>query len=594
MRYLLLAVVFVELLSSCSHDNPVDPTTPTDPPIPAEERVTTQISGFVTTPDNSFFNNTLVYSGATNWTLTNGIFLTDNINSDKYATRITLNDPLGVEKRKTITLTPAAINYVRLKPIKMESPGQFTNGQGGTFSYAGTGNIVFPANSIYQTATGIYPGYYGPDIQANVSIGYLNPLSTDFGVSLPCYSFADDNNKRVFLASLGVVAVSGGWINPLSDANSIDLFTNYTATLKVPIPANLPSPAPDSISLWRLNQGRWIRSGIARKTGNVYTAIISKLGTYNLANPVNGVYKTIRLRTSNNTPVINATVKIKYNQAVIAESQTDWQGNAFVYLPADQNLNAELYQVWWNTQIAYTGPINTTGTNPNIDITVNSTSDRIYQFKGNAYSCDGTPVVNGKITLYNIYTGVNYYIPVTNGTFNSAIVHDDGTGYVFTAKLTNLGNNVSGVDTAIVPLSGTANSYNLNTCPLSTNLYMNFSIDGGVTAGITGDMSNSFNPYLNALQSNNETMVIGDQSPKSLQFSTHAIQAGVYTGSGIDELFVNGTHYFYDFNKPMRVSFDRYDLLPGGFVIGSADFYYKDQAGVSHHLLANFKVKRFL
>ena len=569
MRYLLLFLLFaIGLLSGCNQERPADPNNPPPPPIPAEEKITTQIAGFVTTSDNTFFNNMLVYAGGVNWNHSNGSFFTDNINSDRYVTRITLNDPTGVEKRKTITLTPALINYVRLKPMKMESLGRFKNVQGGTFSYAGTGSIVFPANSIYQPGT---PGFYGPDVEGNVSIGYLNPLSPDFGVSIPCYSFADDNNKRVFLASLGVVAISAGYINPVWETTTVDLYTNYTATLKVPIPTNLPTAAPDSIALWRLDQGRWTRAGTAQKTGNVYTAIISKLGTYNLAHSSNGVYKTIRLRTSNNTPIINATVRIKYNQAVIAEGQTDSDGNTFLFLPADQNLGVELYQVWWNSQVAHTTSIATAGTNPNIDITVSNSSDRVYAFKGNAHNCDGTPVANGRVTVYPRHTGVNHYIPVINGSYNAAILNDPGTSYVFAAKLVNPGINVSGVDTGVVALAGTVNTYNLNTCPLPPNLDMNFSVDG-VPYSVTGNLSNSLNPYLNALQSGITTMVVGSNSSATLQFKTNAFQTGTYTGSGIEALYVNGSYYFYDPGKPMRVTFDRYDLLLGGLVWGISRF----------------------
>ena len=590
MRYLLLLLLFaMGLLSGCNQEHPADPNNPPPPPIPAEEKITTQIAGFVTTSDNTFFNNMLVYAGGVNWNHSNGTFFTDNINSDRYVTRITLNDPMGVEKRKTITLTPAAINYVRLKPMKMESLGRFRNVQGGTFNYAGTGSIVFPANSIYQPGS---PGFYGPDVEGNVSIGYLNPLSPDFGVSIPCYSFADDNNKRVFLASLGVVAISAGYINPVWETTTVDLYSNYTATLKIPIPASPTVPAPDSISLWRLNEGRWSRAGMAQKTGNTYTAIISKLGTYNLATAVNGVYKTIRLRTSNNIPIINATVRIKYNQAVILESQTDCDGNTFVFLPADQDLGVELSQVWWNNQVAHTASINTAGSNSNIDVTVNSTSDRVYGFKGNAHNCDGTPVANGRVTVYPRHTGVNHYIPVINGSYNAAIFNDPGTSYVFVAKLVNPGINVSGVDTGVVAFAGAVNTYDLNTCPLPPNLYMNFSVDG-VAYSVTGTLSNSLNPYLNALQSGITTMVVGTNSSATLQFKTNAFQAGTYTGSGIEALYVNGSYYFYDPGKPMRVTFDRYDLLVGGLVWGSADFYYKDAAGISHHVVANFKVKRF-
>jgi hypothetical protein len=62
--------------------------------------------------------------------------------------------------------------------------------------------------------------------------------------------------------------------------------------------------------------------------------------------------------------------------------------------------------------------------------------------------------------------------------------------------------------------------------------------------------------------------------------------------SSLDDLFVNDIHYFYDVLRPMKVTFTRYDLLAGGFITGTADFYYNDRNGVSRHVVASFKVKR--
>jgi hypothetical protein len=41
----------------------------------------------------------------------------------------------------------------------------------------------------------------------------------------------------------------------------------------------------------------------------------------------------------------------------------------------------------------------------------------------------------------------------------------------------------------------------------------------------------------------------------------------------------------------MKVTFTRYDLVAGGVMEGSADFYYLDN-GVSRRFVGSFKVKR--
>jgi hypothetical protein len=364
----------------------------------------------------------------------------------------------------------------------------------------------------------------------------------------------------------------------------------------MPIPTNLSATLPDSISLWRLSNGRWVKSVTAKKIGDFYTATIKKMSAYNLAIPVKGVYRTIRLRTNAGTPVLNATVKIKHEQAVVAEAQTDWEGNALLFLPAGQNLAVEIYGVTWQPGNAvHTSTISTATTAKEIDVTINGSLPMMYTFKGNAKACNGTSVTKGEIILHNrVLHTVDWHIPVTNGSFNASIIDGTGSDYVYYAKLVDEVAGITGSDTAFATAGGTTNTYTFNTCPLQTALYMNFSIDG-VTTSIMGDLSHADNPYLNALPHNNTTMIAAENNNgKGLQFSTNAISPGVYTGSGIDGLFVNGQALFYDVSKPMRVTFERYDLQLAGIVSGSADFWYRDQANVQHHVEANFRVKRAL
>jgi len=89
-----------------------------------------------------------------------------------------------------------------------------------------------------------------------------------------------------------------------------------------------------------------------------------------------------------------------------------------------------------------------------------------------------------------------------------------------------------------------------------------------------------------------QTLVVSSSSVKGLQFGTYALSPGVYTGSGISSLEVDGKWYYYNPVKPMRVTFDRYDLLPGGLISGSADFYYDDSSGATHHVQCSFQVVR--
>lgn len=599
MRKLLLVALLTGFLPGCSkHDtSPVAPYTTDEPQIPPAETINTRIAGFMIRPDNTLFSNVLlnVNNLSQQVNITDGGFIGESFSTDKYVTRFILNDPAGVEKNRTLPLTSARLNYVRIKPMAVNAAGTLHNGSGGQFTFDNSGSFTIPANAIYEQPRGIYPGFYDENINAPIHIGYINPLSSDFAVSIPCYSMADDDDKRWFLASLGVVRVSAGYVWIPSDESEFDFYNtnNGSGTLKMPVAADLSVALPDSIPLWRLSNGRWVKSVTAKKSGGFYIATIKKMGAYNLAIPVKGVYRTIRLRTNDGTPVLNATVKIKRELAVLAEAQTDWEGNALLFLPAGQNLTVEIYGVTWQPgSPVLTAAISTAAATKEIDVTINPSLPEVYTFRGNAKACNGTAVATGEIILHNrVLHTVDWHIPVTGGTFNASIIDGTGGDYLYYARLVDQVAGVTGTDTAFAVAGGSAKTYTFNTCPLQTNLYMNFSVDG-VNTSITGDLSHAENPYLKALPNNTITMLAADNgNGQGLQFSTHAFNPGVYTYIDIDNLFVNGQAFFYDINKPTRVTFDRYDLQPGGIVSGSADFWYIDQTNV-HHLEASFRLQK--
>ncbi|HXO77330.1 MAG TPA: hypothetical protein VN824_18885, partial [Puia sp.] len=129
------------------------------------------------------------------------------------------------------------------------------------------------------------------------------------------------------------------------------------------------------------------------------------------------------------------------------------------------------------------------------------------------------------------------------------------------------------------------------TCPAITSLFMKYSVDG-VSQTITGDRATPTNPYLLAQVYNLGTYITTGSPGKSLLFYTGAFSAGTYNGSGIEYLSINGKYYNFNPVKPMRVTFDRYDLLTNGLVTGSADFYYDDQSSITHHVECSFQLVR--
>lgn len=597
-RNLLWLVIFFALLSSCvKHQTPPGDTGGSEEPI--QETITTRFAGYATRLDNVPFENVLLQvnqlTGNPSVDMINGAFASESYTANRYATRLFLNDPGDVEPNKTLPLTPAELNYIRIKPMQMNSAGILHNRDGGEFAFANNGSLTIPVNAIYQQAHGRDYGFYGENIYAPISIGYADPLSPDFAVGIPCYAMAEEGNTRWFLNSICVLRITSGYLWMPEDEGMYDFYptNNGHGVLKIPIPA-VTMPLPDTVSLWRLINGRWEKSVTAKKEGGFYTATIRKMGAYNLAVPVKGVYRTVRLRTNVGTPLINATVRIKDGKMVLAEAQTDWEGNAFVFLPVDKTLTVEILGVSRSVHAPiHTSTINTTGTTEHFDINISSSLPTIYALKGTATTCDGNEVTKGEIILHSRGSAtVDWHIPVTNGVFNAGIVDVSG-GSIYYATLTDNLAGITGADTVIVIDQGATTTCTFSTCPPRTDLYMNYTIDGGVTTSISGDMSNAYDPYLIASQYTGKTTVAGaDSSNHGVQFDTYGVGPGTYTGSGIYTLFVNEQLCFWDLAKPMRVTFDRYDILAGGIVSGSSDFWYRDQNSVQHHLQTSFRLKR--
>jgi hypothetical protein len=552
--------------------------------------VNTQILGVALTPTGGIYSEGSINFNNIIWSVNGANFSVDTGTSDKYFTRLLLYGELDIENNKTIALSSATLNYARIKPISLKDFGTWTNGTGGTFGNEASGTLTLSPNAIATTGTAISPGYYSPDLKAEVNIGYLSPLSPEFGISSPGYPVGDMDGQRWYLSSAGIFDVNLG-SNTSADP-IYSFYSTFTGTLKMPIAAVLT--APDSIPYWHLTAGKWTKSGMAYKSGSNYIVNIHEFGVFNFATPVQGAYTTLQFK-SGGIPLINATFRIKADNIVLFEGQTDWDGKALAFLPSGIAASVEIHY----TGAAASGIDNSipagtiTTTAQASTLTINVTSPSlICTISGVARNCDGSPINNGKVILNNTYLKEVWHLPVVNGTINAAIVDGSYEPMIYTLTAVNTDAHVTGTDTAVAIAAGSSNIYTLNTCPAITALYMNYTVDG-VSESITSTRSDPQNSLV-AFQSQDhfETIVTSGSTGKGLQFSTYAFSPGVYIGSGISLFSVDGHAYNYNPGKPMRVTFDRYDLLSGGLIAGSADFYYDDSSGVTHHVSCSFRVVR--
>jgi hypothetical protein len=565
--------------------------------IPATESVNTEIIGYVTNNQNQLLTgSSLIHlisgnnSVGTYTLLGNGIFNTASIITDKYRTRTLVETGGGgnyMNTEQAYPLTSSVKNYVRVKVLSWSNIGSVRNDVGGVFSLAnGGGSITFGINTFYQTPTGIYLGYFGPEITSDIYATYLNPEDKDFALRLPCYLAGDDDQKRWFLKSYGAITMK------MLSVDNIDFYNGGKADLKLQIPASMQADAPDSVNAWLLVNGTWSKSGWAKRQGNFYNAKIGKVDAWTFAEPVQGVYITVNLRTDSNATITNTAVRIKSHNRVIAESRTDADGNAICFVPTHEPLSAEIVP---DERIfspnTYTYPIGTITKASTVSVKMSNTTPELSSIIANVLNCNGEIVNNGIAKIMFDALGTEYYIPVKNGRFATAMWLY-GTNNGIRIQVTNNATGTQGEITPFVLFNEDIQRICVYDCQNSSLLYCNYSIDNKVyesrnnanlpSVFMTASKTNQFSPVTIRTSNNN----------LGINFTTTAIFRIMVTTGLVTDLVVNGVPYNYDPSISPTISITRFDPNLNGYIEGYIILYYRDNANVQHQLNGNFKVKK--
>lgn len=561
--------------------------------------VQTTVLGYVMTDEN---DKPLypIYVALNNhdYLCTNGMLNTGtSIPADKYYTKMAVGSEYAgyyQNSNKTFPVTSSLVNYVSIKTVTERYIDFIANSIPAVFNLGGGATASFGTNTLWQPPQGSYPGEHDPSLWGTFYANYYDPTSNDFANRLPCYNMGDDGERRKFLKSFGVIRLQIRRYGPYYTKLTLD--NNKTATVKIPIPASLLSNAPDVITKWKLQNNIWIYGGDAKKSGNYYEAQIDSITTWNFAIGQDGVYKTVRVRTDSGASVINTGIRVKSGTRILTEAQTDADGNAICFIPANEDVTIEVVDSWAkNSSPAKTVSV-PASSSEFIDITLSALSPRVITMKGDVINCSGAPIASGMIILKNVNSSPSDYLfPFKNGKYNIAMIYTNATStYTIRAKSFS---NEEGVDTAIHAYAGTQNRYVLNTCAPTTNLFMNFSLDG-VNYSILGDMSHPYSPFLNTSQRYTPApstfiSATATTGPIGAEFAIETFNVGV-NSSLANLVIINRVNYFYDYHGTDNILFTRYDLLVNGYVLGSVDCYVKDAANVSHHFVANFKLRRSL
>jgi hypothetical protein len=565
-----------------NNPNPVDPTynyTPVTPSTP----VTTSLITYM--HSNSQTNNPVQLSinGAySNYNLQYNAFTSGVIQTDLFRTQIfernnlTVSDLYYFHTPRVIPITASFQNYADATVIPRELVYSASSGADNGFFWLPAGGSVSygpldPAN------------YPNGGIQGFGYAAYLNPVAKGFALSMPDFS-VDSINKRWFLRSFGSY-----WLDTYFPANK-------GVKLTIPIQPSMQAIAPDSVPSYRYENWKWIRGAMAKKINNTYQVPINSSTLWNIALPVTGVYLKVNLRSDSAATLTNMKLVAKVNDQEVATGRTNGEGNAILFVPANEKISLYVYPDQYNYQDEY--PLNktkeigsfSTASEVEVNIPVKTTPG-LTTLYGRVYDCNGTPVQNGTalLSVSNVMPR-EYYVPIKNGRFTTSIFLQGGYDGVYVSILDPGGVRQGGISELVLgsgPYVQQGKEYDLNfyTCTASTRLYFNYTLDDKKYL-LTDDASNG-SPFITYAAGHISSVKNGT----GVDINTGNLQTGPWNWFS-SPVWINGVAYQIDQSVSNYENYmSHVDPAGTGYTEGWVVMDLKDNAGARHKLSATFRVK---
>jgi uncharacterized protein (TIGR02145 family) len=363
-----------------------------DPSLLGELR-TTNVYGIVKDENGLPVHMAIVKSAfGTEQTMTdsNGVFFLNNI---------IVYDKLGfitVEKtgyfrgsRSFLPLASGASNLsIRLIPLTLA--GIIVNSEAGVIN-SGNLQLTFPAYAVQQNGQ-LYSG------AVNVYAHTLNPSEISMSDQMPGELVGCINDSLRILASYGMVVVE-----LRNDSNELlQLDSGITVSIRLDIPNDLESSAPDNIDWWSFDEtvGYWKHEGVAQKQGNYYIGEASHFSwwNYDIQTPMVELQGSVNDNLGN--PVSNAFIQLVTQSNGSFYTYSNAEGEFGMWLPQNQTMtmNIKLLCGITNSWITTNSQTIVSGTSAiNADFT--ATLENQYLITGTLVNCAGNAVSSGYVFL---------------------------------------------------------------------------------------------------------------------------------------------------------------------------------------------------
>ena len=357
-------------------------------------------------------------------------------------------------------------NYIKIQLLAAKIIGTVDAAAGGTISMSNGVSIKLPANGIINGQNLPVEG------KVTVTAAYIDPDSSDASLKMPGNDIGiSSGNTKKLLKSFGMIAVE----LTSSTGEKLNIRSGYKATLQLPLPLDLSSPASISLSSFDESTGMWKEEGEAVKQGDFYIGSVSHFSFWNMNLPLDFVKFSMRLVGANGSPVEGGTVKLSsLLTGIEAFDLTDNLGYCDGYIPLGEGL---LLQVFDNCQTEILnkniGPFTSDTDLGDVPLAGSVTLQTI---TGKVQNCDGQPLKMGTLQVV-----------LDNNHFEFTNVQDGNFSITFLNCMGSSSVNLIAIDESLmqrsepVPLALSGNATNagvLQACGVEIPAYFNIYIDG--------------------------------------------------------------------------------------------------------------------
>ena len=264
---------------------------------------------------------------------------------------------------------------------------------------------------------------------AKIAFKYLSPTAESTLTRMPgnLQGVAADGNE-MSLKTVGMMAVE---IESAS-GEKLNLDPEKGAVLSFPVPEGA-NDLPGEIPLWSYAEdaGIWVEQGTATLQNGVYVGTVYHFSFWNCDVPFNSANVCVQIVNGEN-PISGVIVYITSSALVTGTGVSDNEGFACGAVPAEEVLTLQIIKSCTDTLFSQTiGPFALNSDNElQIDISDVQTEAFITSFFGFITDCNGNPLTNGLVKVFN-----------ENQTYIIPSVYTDNQGMFLSEEITCTSHN---------------------------------------------------------------------------------------------------------------------------------------------------------